>query len=152
MDWLSANHVMLNYFDKSVIFPSISPSELVISMCLYLNSLGIIGSQGYILFSANAFEGEQKLSEIPVVREYSDVFPNDIPKFRPERKIEFSIELVPGTGSISIAPYRMSPLELAKLKKQLKELLEKGFIRLSASPWGAFVLLVKKKDRDMSLC
>ena len=87
-----------------------------------------------------------------MVREHSDVFPNEIPKFPPERKIEFSIELIPGTGPILIAPYRMSPLELAKLKKQLKQLLEKGFIRLSASPWEAFVLLVKKKDQGMSLC
>ncbi|XP_020992533.1 uncharacterized protein LOC110278632 [Arachis duranensis] len=65
--------------------------------------------------------------------------------------IEFSIELVPGTGPISIAPYRMSPLELAELKKQLDELLGKRFIRPSASPWGAPVLLVKKKDGGMRL-
>ena len=81
-----------------------------------------------------------------VVREYPDIFPEDIPEFPLEREIDFTIELVPGTGSISIALYRMSPLELTELKKQIEELLEKRFIRPSASPWGALVLLVKKKD------
>ena len=84
-----------------------------------------------------------------MAKEFSDVFPDDIPEFPPQREIEFSIELVPGTGPISIAPYRMSPLELAELKKQLDELLGKKFIRPSASPWGAPVLLVKKKDGRM---
>ena len=66
--------------------------------------------------------------------------------------MEFAIELVPGTGPISIAPYRMSPLELSELKTQLEELLEKQFVRPSVSPWGAPVLLVKKKDGSMRLC
>ncbi|RDX95970.1 hypothetical protein CR513_21428, partial [Mucuna pruriens] len=68
------------------------------------------------------------------------------------REIEFSIDLAPGTGPISAAPYRMSPLELAELKKQLEDLLEKKFVRPSVSPWGAPVLLVKKKDGSMRLC
>ena len=66
--------------------------------------------------------------------------------------MEFSIGLAPGTGPISIAPYRMSPLELRELKVQLEELISKRFIRPSASPWGAPVLLVKKKDGSMRLC
>ena len=68
-------------------------------------------------------------------REYPNVFPKDILELPPKREIEFSIELVLGMGPISVAPYRMLPLELAELKKQLSELLEKGFIRPSASPW-----------------
>ena len=80
------------------------------------------------------------------------MFPEDIPEFPPEREIEFTIELVPGARPVSIAPYRMSPLELAKLKKQIEELMEKEFIRPSVSPWGAPVLPVKKKDGGMRLC
>ncbi|MDV3201193.1 MAG: reverse transcriptase family protein, partial [Sweet potato little leaf phytoplasma] len=68
------------------------------------------------------------------------------------REVEFSIDLVPGAGPISIAPYRMSPPELAELKKQLEDLLEKKFIIPSASPWGAPVLFVKKKDGSFRMC
>lgn len=92
------------------------------------------------------------LATIPVVDEFIDVFPDDIVVLPPEREIEFSIDLVPGTGPISRAPYRMSPLELKELKSQLEELITKQFIRPSASPWGAPVLLVKKKDGSMRLC
>ena len=81
-------------------------------------------------------EVDQKLSDISVIRKYPDVFPKDIPEYTPEREIEFTIELVSGAGPISIALYKMSPLELAELKKQIEELLEKLFIRPSASPWG----------------
>ena len=70
----------------------------------------------------------------------------------PEREVEFSIDLVPGTKPVSMAPYRMSASELAELKKQLEDLLEKKFVRPSVSPWGAPVLLVKKKDGSMRLC
>ena len=74
------------------------------------------------------------MDEIPVVRKYPDVFPDDISEFSLKREIEFSIELVLGTGPISIAPYRMSLMELSELKGQLEELLEKKFVRPSASP------------------
>ena len=66
--------------------------------------------------------------------------------------MEFSIDLVPGTSPVSMAPYRMSPSELVELKSQLEELLDKKFIRPSVSPWGAPVLLVKKKEGTMRLC
>ena len=102
----------------------------------------------------SSMEGEKSpsLENLPIVREFPEVFPDDIPGLPPEREIEFSIDLVPGTGPISIAPYRMSPLELVELKKQLEELIEKSFIRPSVSPWGAPILLVKKKDGSMRLC
>ena len=70
----------------------------------------------------------------------------------PDREIEFSIDLLPGTAPISKAPYRMAPTELKELKEQLVELLDKRFIHPSASPWGALVLFVKKKDGSMRLC
>ena len=79
-------------------------------------------------------------------------FFDDIPGLPPNREIESSIDLIPRTGPISMAPYRMSPSELFELKKQLEELLEKQFNRSSVSPWGAPVLLVKKKDGSFRLC
>ena len=121
MRWLSANQVMLNCSDKTVVFSFVSSFEPQASTHVYLNSLLVncsgSKSQGYILLSANVTKVEQKLEEIPVVKEYPDVFPEDIPEFPPEREIEFTIELVPGAGPISIAPYRMSPLELTELKR-----------------------------------
>ncbi|KAL4014562.1 hypothetical protein IC575_026769 [Cucumis melo] len=88
----------------------------------------------------------------PVVRDYPDVFPEELPGLPPHREVEFAIELEPGTIPISRAPYRMAPAELKELKVQLQELLDKGFIRPSVSPWGAPVLFVKKKDGSMRLC
>ena len=76
---------------------------------------------------------------------FPDVFPEEVNELPPEREVEFSIDLVPGTRPISMAPYRMSAVELAELKSQLEDLLDKKFIRPSVSPWGAPVLLVKKK-------
>jgi hypothetical protein len=70
----------------------------------------------------------------------------------PDRDIEFAIELHPGMTPISKRPYRMPPAELAKLKKQLQELLDKGFIHPSTSPWGCLALFVKKKDESLRLC
>ena len=93
-----------------------------------------------------------KLDDIPVVREFSDVFPKDLLGIPIDREIEFSIDLLLGTSPISKAPYRMALTKLKELKEQLQELLEKGFIRPSASPWGAPVLFMKKKDGTMRLC
>nr|GEW13519.1 hypothetical protein [Tanacetum cinerariifolium] len=78
--------------------------------------------------------------------EFPDVFPDELPGIPPVREVEFNIELIPGAEPISKAPYRMAPVELKELKDQLQELLERGFIRPSVSPWGAPVLFVKKKD------
>ena len=89
---------------------------------------------------------ELRLEDIPVVQEFSDVFPDELPGMPPHREIEFSIDLVPGMTHISIAPYRMAPAELKELKIQLQELVDKEFIRSSVSPWGVPVLFVKKKD------
>ncbi|GKF62126.1 putative reverse transcriptase domain-containing protein, partial [Tanacetum coccineum] len=74
------------------------------------------------------------------------IFPDDLPRLPPPRQVEFKIDLVPGIAPVSHAPYRLAPSEMKELSKQLKELLEKGFIRPSSSPWGAPVLFVKKKD------
>ncbi|KAL0539655.1 hypothetical protein IC582_023871 [Cucumis melo] len=97
-------------------------------------------------------EADVSLSSEPVVRDYPDVFPEELPGLPPHIEVQFAIELEPGTVPISRAPYRMAPAELKELKVQLQELLDKGFIRPSVSPWGAPVLFVKKKDGSMRLC
>ncbi|KAL0556085.1 hypothetical protein IC582_004592 [Cucumis melo] len=93
-----------------------------------------------------------KPEDVPVVKEFLDVFPDDLSGLPPDREIEFTIELLPGTAPISQAPYRMAPSELKELKMQLQELVNKGYIRPSVSPWGAPVLFVKKKDGTLRLC
>jgi hypothetical protein len=94
---------------------------------------------------------ESPVERIPVVCYYPDVFPDELPGMPPDRDIEFAIELQPRTTPISKRPYRMPPAELAELKKQLQELLYKGFIRPSTSRWGCPALFVKK-DESLRLC
>jgi hypothetical protein len=95
---------------------------------------------------------ERRLEDIHVVREFSNVFSDDLLGMPPERAIEFKIELQPGTTPISRAPYKMSWEELEELKIQLKDLFDKGFIHPSSSPWGCPALFVSKKDKGLCLC
>ena len=108
--------------------------------------------QGYLVYAIESGNSEMQLVEVPVVNEFFDVFPEDLPGLLLDREIEFKIELAPGTEPISIAPYRMAPAELRELKVQMEELLSKGFVKTSTSPWGAPVLFVKKKDGNLRLC
>jgi hypothetical protein len=87
-----------------------------------------------------------------VVNEFPDVFPEELPGMPPDRDIEFMIELESGTAPIYKTPFRMTTPELAELKEDIKELLEKGFICPSSSPWGAPVIFVPKKDHTQRLC
>ena len=87
-----------------------------------------------------------------MVQEFLDVFPSDLPGVPPDRDTDFAIDLEPGTKPISIPPYRMAPTELKELKDQLQDLLSKGLIRPTISPWGAPILFVKKKDGTMRMC
>lgn len=91
-------------------------------------------------------------SDVPMVYEFPDVFAKDIFYFPIECKVEFVIVLVPSTIPVSMPPYRISALELGELKKQLEDLLEKKFVRLSVLPLWASVLLGKKKDGSIRLC
>jgi hypothetical protein len=84
--------------------------------------------------------------KVPVVNEFPDVFPKELPGMTPDRDIEFVIELNPGTAPIYKIPCSMATPELAELKEHIKEMLEKGFIRPSSSSWGAPVIFVLKKD------
>jgi hypothetical protein len=99
----------------------------------------------------NQVEGTS-LDEIRIVRDYPDVFPEELPGMPPNRDIEFIIELLPGTPLISKRPYRMPMNELVELKKKISELQDKGFICPSSSPWGALVLFVEKKDGTQRMC
>jgi hypothetical protein len=92
------------------------------------------------------------ISDVLVVCEYEDVFQEDLPELPPNRDVEFVINLVPGTAPIAQSPYRMAEVELKLLKAELDSLLEKGFIRPSASPWGSPALFVPKKDGTQRLC
>ncbi|GAU51873.1 hypothetical protein TSUD_416580 [Trifolium subterraneum] len=151
MNWLVFNQVHINCCEKTVIFPKSEGSLPLMNGEELKESLNDHGEL-FMVFGSLKLEGGAKLEEIPVVREFSDVFPEDISDLPPEREVEFGIDLVPGTSLISMAPYRMSASELNELKKQLEELLEKKFIRPSVSPWGAPVLLVKKKEGSIRLC
>jgi hypothetical protein len=91
------------------------------------------------------------MDEVPVVKEYPDVFPEELPGMPPDRDVEFIIDLLPGTGPIAKRPYKMDIEELKELKKQLKEQLDKGFIQQSLSSWGAPILFVEKKDSSKRL-
>jgi hypothetical protein len=95
---------------------------------------------------------EAKLEDIPVVNEFMDVFPQELPGMPPDQEIEFTIDLKPGTSPISRAPYKMGPKELKELKEQLDELESKGFIQESISPWGLPVIFVDKRDGGRRMC
>nr|GFC46590.1 putative reverse transcriptase domain-containing protein [Tanacetum cinerariifolium] len=95
---------------------------------------------------------EKRLEDVPVVRDFPKVFPEDLPGLPPIRPVEFQIDLVPGAAPVAWAPYRLAPSEMKELAEQLKELSDKGFVRPSSSPWGPPVLFVKKKDGSFRMC
>ncbi|KAL0541130.1 hypothetical protein IC582_021167 [Cucumis melo] len=163
MDWLAANHASIDCSRKEVTFnpPSrasfkfkgeVSRSFPQVISAIRASKLLSQGTWGILVSVVDTREADVSLSSEPVVRDYPDVFPEELPGLPPHREVEFAIELEPGTVPISRAPYRMAPAELKELKVQLQELLDKGFIRPSVSPWGAPVLFVKKKDGSMRLC
>ena len=94
-------------------------------------------------------DDKMKFDDIPILHQFSYVFPEEILGLPPKRDLDFTIELVPGVIPNSKAPYQMNILELNKLKLQLKELIENNYIRPSVSPWGALVLFIKKKDNTL---
>ncbi|GJZ25830.1 putative reverse transcriptase domain-containing protein [Tanacetum coccineum] len=96
-------------------------------------------------------EGKQ-LKEVSIVKDFPEVFLEDLPGLPPSRPVEFQIDLIPGATPVARAPYRLAPSEMEELSEQLQELSDKGFIRPSSSPWGAPVLFVKKKDGSFRMC
>nr|XP_016513175.1 PREDICTED: uncharacterized protein LOC107830206 [Nicotiana tabacum] len=126
---------------------SVVPKDRFIS---YLKASKMI-KKGCIYHLVRVADTTSKLSvpeSMPVVNEFLEVFLDELPGIPPDREIDFGIDVLLDTQPISIPPYRMAPSELRELKEQLKDLLGKGFVRLSVSPWGAPVLFVKKKDSE----
>ncbi|GJX91427.1 putative reverse transcriptase domain-containing protein [Tanacetum coccineum] len=95
---------------------------------------------------------ERRIKDVPVVRDFPKVFPEDLPGLPPTRQAEFHIELIPRAAPVARTPYRLAPAEMKELAEQLKELSDKGFIRPSSSLWGAPILFVKKKDESFRIC
>ncbi|XP_042451745.1 uncharacterized protein LOC122036457 [Zingiber officinale] len=164
MDWLVQHDAVIDCKQRTVrlklpnekllIFRAASQIAVphMISMCKARRMLSK-GCEG-LLVHISVKSGTQRpsLEEVEIARDFSEVFPEDVTGLPPTREVEFGIQLVPGTTPVSKAPYRLAPTEMKELKGQLQELLDKGFIRPSVSPWGAPVLFVRKKDGTMRLC
>ena len=163
MDWLSRHQVVVDCRMKRVTFRTPSGEEVTfigersnhLSNVISAATVGMIvrkGCEAYLTYVIDTKKVEPSLLDIPIVYDYLDVFPEEFPGLPPQREIEFTIDVVPGATPTSITSYRMAPMELKELKLQLQELLEKGFIRPSVSPWGAPMLFVTKKDGTLRLC
>ncbi|GJZ14591.1 putative reverse transcriptase domain-containing protein, partial [Tanacetum coccineum] len=132
MDWLSKYHARIIYDEK--VIHILTNGEILIIRVMEKKS------------------DEKRLEDIPVVREFPEVFPEDLPGLPPVHQVEFQIDLIPGTTPVARAPCRLAPLKIQELSNQLQELSDRGFIRPSTSPWGAPVLFVKKKDGSFRMC
>ncbi|WVZ89856.1 hypothetical protein U9M48_036209 [Paspalum notatum var. saurae] len=140
MNWLKQHNARIDVGSRTVQLCSSSGTDVVIHVPLHK-------SMPHTVNVADAQGDAQALAKIPVVCDYPDVFPEELPGLPPDRDVEFKIDLVPGTAPVSRRPYRMAPDELRELKVQLQEQLDKGFIRPSSSPWGCPALFVEKKDQ-----
>nr|GEY51137.1 putative reverse transcriptase domain-containing protein [Tanacetum cinerariifolium] len=167
-DWLKTYHTVIVCDEKIVHVPF--EDETLIIWCNGSNNgnqLNIISCtktrkyllKGYHVFLANITtktikdkSKEKQLEDVPIVRDFSEVFPENLPGLPPTRRVEFQIDLIPGVAPVARAPYRLAPSEMKELSDQLHELSDKGFIRPSSSPWGAPVLFVKKKDGLFRMC
>ncbi|KAL5838964.1 hypothetical protein ACOSQ4_011572 [Xanthoceras sorbifolium] len=162
MDWLTKYRAQIDCYNKRVILYT-KNDKVVYQATQGMKQLSpilktLFGGKKRLETYGNVFaihwetSKVNQYSQVYVVDEYPDVFPEELPGLPPSREIEFCINLVPGAQPISTTPYRMAPAELVELRKQLGELLEKGFIRESTSPWGAPVLFAKKADGSLRLC
>ncbi|KAD3069391.1 hypothetical protein E3N88_37271 [Mikania micrantha] len=162
MDWLSSYRANIVCDRKSI--QLIAPSGYEVSiqgekrggvvLCSLVKAMKYMnhGGQSFLAYVIDNEKVVQKLEDVPIVREFPDVFPDDLPGIPSDRDVEFRIDLIPGAKPIAKAPYRLAPSELQELMTQLQDLLDKGFIRPSISPWGAPVLFVKKKDGSLRMC
>ncbi|KAI3707060.1 hypothetical protein L6452_25248 [Arctium lappa] len=110
------------------------------------------GYPSYLPYVVDANKEKKSVEDVEVVQDFPDVFLEDLLGLPSERQVEFQIDLTLGAAPIAHTLYRLAPTEMKEMMTQLQELLEKGFIRLSSSPWGASVLFVKKKDGSMRMC
>ncbi|GJV93704.1 putative reverse transcriptase domain-containing protein [Tanacetum coccineum] len=170
MDWLVKYHAVIVCDEKIVRIPygdevliiegdgcnGGSKSKLSIISCTKTQKYIQKGCQVYLAqVTAKKTDDkseEKRLEDVPIVRDFPEVFPEDLPGLPPTRQVEFQIDLVPGVAPVARSPYRLAPSEMQELSTQLQELSDKGFIRPSSSPWGAPVLFVKKKDGSFRMC
>ncbi|GJS37901.1 putative reverse transcriptase domain-containing protein [Tanacetum coccineum] len=162
MDWLVKCDAVIVCGKKEVHVPYKNKTLLVKDDrgASRLKVISCIKARKYIervchLFLAQVTEKEltgKHVEDVPVIRDFLEVFPDDLPGLPPHRQVEFKIDLVPGATPFARAPYHLALSEMKELSNQLQELLEKGFIRPSSSPWGAPVLFVKKKDGTFRMC
>jgi hypothetical protein len=146
MNWLHRNQATVSCDKRTVKLVSPSGKEVVTE--LFMPNLEEGACHHMSAYGKNA----NLLEAIRVVLEFPNVFPEDLPSMPPERKVEFAIELEPDTTPISKRAYRVSRPELVELKKQIDELLEKGYIRPNTSPWATPILFVEKKDGTKRMC
>ncbi|KAI3821411.1 hypothetical protein L1987_08979 [Smallanthus sonchifolius] len=163
MDWLAANEAQIICKRKMIHLKATDGSPItvygdwnstmpnVISM-IKAESYMRRGCEAYLAYVIDDRMKTKELKDVPVVCNFPEVFPEDLPGLPLDREIEFQIDLLPGAEPVAKAPYRLAPSEMKELMSQLEELTEKGFIRPSISPWGAPVLFVKKKDGSMRMC
>ncbi|GJX12966.1 putative reverse transcriptase domain-containing protein [Tanacetum coccineum] len=170
MDWLRRCHavivcdeklVQIPYGNETLIFHGDESnyereSRLTIISCSKAQEYMAKGCQIFLAqISAKKEEDKsegKQLKDVPIVRDFPEVFLEDLPGLPPARPVEFQIDLIPGAAPVARAPYRLAPSEMKELSEQLQELSDKGFIRPSSSPWGAPVLFVKKKDGSFRMC
>jgi hypothetical protein len=141
MNWMRDHKALLDTASRTVQLDSLDHGVVVLQLSSPLSTTPS-------LYHATT----QKLEDIRVACEFSDVFPENLSGIPPDRDVEFTIELQPSTAPISRRPYKMTPKELVELKVQLNELLDKGYICLSSSHWGCPALFMKKKDQSLRLC
>ncbi|KAJ0780031.1 putative nucleotidyltransferase, Ribonuclease H [Helianthus annuus] len=157
MDWLSGNKAEIVCHEKVVRIPTEDGETIVVHgekrdtplriiSCLKARKWLQKGCAAFLAHIVDKRAAEPRIEDIPVVRKYPEVFPEDLPGLPPQRQVDFRINLVPGTAPVVRASYRLALSGMQELSTQLQELLDKGFIRPSLSPWGAPVLFVKKKD------
>jgi hypothetical protein len=146
MNWLTKYQTSLSCDKRTVKLVSLLGEEVLVELVLSRPRRG-----SYHQITARS-EVVNPLEAIKVVLEFLDVFPEDLPGMPPERKVEFAIELIPGTAPISKWAYRVSGLELVELKKQINELLDKGYIRPNTLSWVAPMLFVENKDGTKRMC
>jgi hypothetical protein len=163
MDWLDQHHVVLDYYNKDFTYLDEEGNLRTVQGILRAVTIREVSAlqlkknfrKGCQVFAAH-MEEEPKdkvpsIEDYAVLKEFEYVF-KEISGFPPKRDIDFSINLMLGVTPISKTPYRMSTPEMKELQMQLEELIKKGYIRPSVSPWGALVLFVKKKDGTLRLC
>ncbi|GJW22083.1 putative nucleotidyltransferase, ribonuclease H [Tanacetum coccineum] len=143
MDWLSNQKVVIVCHEKIVRIPVEEGKVLCVQ-----GERNVRKTKTLMSTKAN----EPTLSDIPIVRDFDDVFRDDLSGLPPQRQVEFRIDLIPGATPVAKSPYQLAPSEMQELSEQLQELQDKGFIRPSHSPWGVPVLFVKKKDGLFRIC